>query len=257
MFDKKKLLIKKAYEKAKNELNRTKCSDVSILTYLTFELEGKFDSCKDVRTFVRYHKRLVKENKDYDIDEITLDQLSWYVGYDNFGDFCKNTLIEKDTGETKIELKIDQDEDSLSEKLSKIIINITNTPVFNVPQLAKNGMGVGAMIFTLMFGLAYGNGSLFGENKYMYWNGEKYIGTDSAYVNPTVEIVAMDKNVFNNFKKNMRPDTLTVENAMGKAWYSKYNNKVEFFTMDGVNPENGKELKKVTKHMVDFYAGIK
>ncbi|MBT2621364.1 hypothetical protein [Chryseobacterium sp. ISL-6] len=255
MYEKKKLLLKKAYEKAKKELNRTKCSDVSILTYLTFELEGKFGSSKDVRTFVRYHKRLIKDNRDYDIDEITLDQLSWYVGYNNFEDFCTNVLIEKDKGETKIELKIDQDEDSLSEKLSKIIINITNTPIFNVPQLAKNGMGIGAMILTLVAGLAYGGG--LGENKYMYWNGERYVGTDSTYVSPKFDVVAMDKNVYKNFKKITRPDTLTVENAIGKAWYSKYNNKVEFFTMDGINPENGKELRKVSEHMVDFYAGVK
>lgn len=255
MFVKKKLLVKTVFDKAKKELKKN--SKNSISEYLNSLFDEKFGYSKHERTFARYYKNLVQDGIDYGIDPITLDNLSWYIGYKDYEDFCDNYKIEKDKGETKIELKIDQDEDSLSEKLSKIIINITNTPVFNVPQLAKNGMGIGAMIFTLMFGLAYGNGSLFGENKYMYWNGEKYIGTDSAYVNPTVEIVAMDKNVFNNFKKNMRPDTLTVENAMGKAWYSKYNNKVEFFTMDGVNPENGKELKKVTKHMVDFYAGIR
>ncbi|MEI3788774.1 MULTISPECIES: hypothetical protein [unclassified Chryseobacterium] len=256
MFDKKKLLLKKAYEKAKKELNRIDPSDISVLSYLTLKLEERFDVVKDVRTFVRYHKRLIRENRDYDIDEITLDQLSWYVEYDNFEEFCENVVIEKDTGETKIELKIDQDEDSLSERLSKIIINITNQPIFNVPQLAKNGMGIGAIILTLAFGLAYNGGEL-GEDKYMYWNGEEYIGTSDANANPNSEVVAMDRNIFNHFKKITRPDTLTVENAVGKAWYSKYNNKVEFFTMDGKNPENGKELKRVSEHMVDFYAGIK
>lgn len=256
MFDKKKLLLKKAYEKAKKELNRANASNDSILNYLVLKLEEKFDSVKDIRTFVRYHKRLIRENSDYEIDEITLDQLSWYVGYDNFEKFCENAIIEKDTGETKIEVKIDQDEDSLSERLSKIIINITNQPIFNVPQLAKNGMGIGAMILTLAFGLAYQGGGL-GEDKYMYWNGEKYVGTSNAYVGPNSEIVAMDKNIFTHFKKITRPDTLTVDNAVGKAWYSKHNNKVEFFTMDGKNPENGKELKRVSPHMVDFYAGIK
>ncbi|SHH11604.1 hypothetical protein SAMN05421866_2184 [Chryseobacterium oranimense] len=256
MFDKKKLLLKKAYEKAKQKLNRIYSSNVSVLTYLALELEEKFGSVKDVRTFVRYHKRLIKENKDYEIDEITLDQLSWYVGYENFEKFCENATIEKNTGETKIELKIDQDEDSISERLSRIIINITNQPIFNVPQLAKNGMGIGVMVLTLAFGLAYQGGG-WGEDKYMYWNGEEYVGTSDANANPNSEVVAMDKNIFNHFKKITRPDTLTVENAVGKAWYSKYNNKVEFFTMDGKNPENGKELKRVSEHMVDFYAGIK
>ncbi|MFP3596412.1 hypothetical protein [Chryseobacterium sp. SIMBA_029] len=255
MFDKKKLLLKKAYEKAKKELNRIYSSNVSVLTYLVFELEGKFGSAKDVRTFVRYHKRLIKENEDYAIDEITLDQLSWYVGYDSFEAFCENAVSERDTGETKIELKINQDEDSLSEKLSKIIINITNQPIFNVPQLAKNGMGIGAMILTLAFGLTYQGGGL-GNDKYMYWNGEEYVSTNNTFVNPNSDVVAMDKNILTNFKKIMRPDTLTIDNAVGKTWYSKCNNKVEFFTMDGKNPENGKELKRVSEHMVDFYAGV-
>jgi len=255
MFDKKKLLLKKAYEKAKKELNRVDPSDISVLSYLTLKLEERFDLVKDVRTFVRYHKRLIRENRDYEIDEITLDQLSWYVEYDNFEAFCENAVIEKDTGETKIELKINQDEDSLSERLSKIIINITNQPIFNVPQLAKNGMGIGAMILTLAFGLSY-QGGKFGDDKYMYWNGEEYVSTNNTFVNPNSDVVAMDKNILTNFKKILRPDTLTIENAVGKTWYSKCNNKVEFFTMDGKNPENGKELKIVSEHMVDLYAGV-
>jgi hypothetical protein len=256
MYNKKKMLLKKAYEKAKKELNRINSSDVSVLTYLALELEGKFGYSKDVRTYVRYHKRLLKENKDYDIDEITLDQLSWYVGYVNFEDFSKNTVIEKETGDTRIELKIDQDEDSLSEKLSKIIINITNQPIFNMPQLAKNGMGIGAMVLTLVFGLVYGNGGkLFGENKYMYWKDDKYVGTDSAYVNSGIEVIAMNKSVLLHLRKINRPDTLTIENSEGKVWYDKSNNHVEFFTSPGIHPENGKALKDITKTIIDHHAG--
>jgi len=257
MYDKKKLLLKKAHEKAKKELNRSNSSDVSVLTYLALELESNFGYSKDVRTYVRYHKRLIKENRDYEIDEITLDQISWYVGYINFEDFCKNAVIEKEKGDTKIELKIDQDEESLSEKLSKIIINITNQPIFNVPQLAKNGMGIGAMVLTLTFGLAYGGGGeLFGENKYMYWNGEKYIGTNAANISPEVEVIAMNKEKISDFKKIMRPDTLTIENSKGKVWYDKSNNHVEFFTSPGMHPENGKALKDISERIINNHAGL-
>ncbi len=93
------------------------------------------------------------------------------------------------------------------------------------------------------------------EKKYMYWNGEKYIGTDSSYISPGIEIVAMDAHKLLHFKKIMRKDTLTDVNSLGKTWYSKYNNEVEFFTDDGVDPENGRELRKTSSFIIYKYAG--
>jgi len=257
MFEKRKLLMKTAYEKAKKELNRTKTSDVSVMTFLSLELEAHFGTSKDVRTFVRYHKRLLKDNKDYDIDEITLDQLSWYVGYKNFENFCENYSFEKDKGDTKIQLKIDHDEESLSEKLSKIIINITNTPVFNVPQMAKNGMGIGMLALVLFTGLSYGgNGDLNNNgNKCMYWDGDEYKLTSCNDKNPKHQLLPVDTVKLKYFKKITQPDTLNVDNSLGNIYYSKYNNEVEFFTMDGVNPNTGKSLRDATEHMLTKYAG--
>ena len=37
------------------------------------------------------------------------------------------------------------------------------------------------------------------------------------------------------------------------VWYSKKVNIVQFFNMDGENPENGDELKQITQHMMDKY----
>ncbi len=93
------------------------------------------------------------------------------------------------------------------------------------------------------------------EKKYMYWNGERYIATDSSYINPGIDIVAMNEHKFQYFKKIMRKDTLTDLNAVGKTWYSKYNNEVEFFTDDGIDPDNGRELRKSTSLIIFKYAG--
>lgn len=38
-----------------------------------------------------------------------------------------------------------------------------------------------------------------------------------------------------------------------KVWYSKKNNVVQFFNMDGENPENDVHLKPITPHMIDKY----
>lgn len=53
----------------------------------------------------------------------------------------------------------------------------------------------------------------------------------------------------------MRKDTLTDLNAAGKTWYSKYNNEVEFFTADGVDPDTGRELRRSTSWIIFKYAG--
>jgi len=37
------------------------------------------------------------------------------------------------------------------------------------------------------------------------------------------------------------------------AWHSKKNNIIQFFNMDGENPENGAEIKKVSKHIIATY----
>jgi hypothetical protein len=53
----------------------------------------------------------------------------------------------------------------------------------------------------------------------------------------------------------MRKDTLTNQNALGRTWYSKYYNEGEFFTDDGIDPDNGRELRKSTSLIIYKYAG--
>ena len=38
-----------------------------------------------------------------------------------------------------------------------------------------------------------------------------------------------------------------------KVWYSKKNNVVQFFNMDGVNPENDAELRKISEIIIEKY----
>ncbi|WP_374164476.1 hypothetical protein [Arcticibacter sp. MXS-1] len=88
----------------------------------------------------------------------------------------------------------------------------------------------------------------------MYWTGDRYIpvSCDAQIFNKT--IIALDTMKVAHFKRITRPDTITFK-ALGFVWYSKINNKVEFFTADGVNPEHSKkELKRATKYMIKKYA---
>jgi len=65
----------------------------------------------------------------------------------------------------------------------------------------------------------------------------------------------MNEYMFKYFKRITRPDTLTVNNSLGKVWYNKSKNHVEFFTSFGKHPENEKTLRDVSERILENYAG--
>ena len=82
----------------------------------------------------------------------------------------------------------------------------------------------------------------------MFWTGKEYIPTHCSET--ANGLIALDMKLVDNFKKITTPDTIT---SIKNVWYSKHQNVVEFFTADGVNPENGKELRALTTHMLQKY----
>ncbi|MBO6201570.1 MAG: hypothetical protein J6N74_08120 [Chryseobacterium sp.] len=82
----------------------------------------------------------------------------------------------------------------------------------------------------------------------MFWDGKEYIPTHCS--DTENGLIALDRKLVDNFKKITTPDTIT---SIKNVWYSKHQNVVEFFTADGVNPENGKELHELSQHMFDKY----
>ncbi len=297
---KKKILVKRVFDEAKKTLPRR--SKSSIAAYLSSEFEERFGYSKDERTFVRFYTALVEKNVDYDIDDVTLDWFSEYIGYDNYKAFRKInnfSKINEDSSSTSINVTFDNEAKSLTDKLHQIVINITTTPIFKLPEFLTKQSNLG-IIGVLICGGFIGNhfynnnkieasdrttvvDSLKKDNKvngtqtlvyvpqtlnsttanvkqnsekaslqkqYMYWNGNEYIPEDCNQ--PKNNLIAIDLKKLVNFKKITIPDTIT-EKSLSKVWYSKYNNEVEFFTADGVNPENGKELRQLTKHMWSNY----
>ncbi|WP_374465316.1 hypothetical protein [Chryseobacterium sp.] len=137
--------------------------------------------------------------------------------------------------------------------------------------MRKNGLGILEMTFVLFLvtgGVVFSNGKnskSFGiisgwessaiNKAYMYWDKDRYMATDSSSLGSQVEVVPMNEYMFKYFKKIMRPDTLTVANSLGKVWYNKSKNHVEFFTSFGKHPENEKTLKGVSERILENYAG--
>jgi hypothetical protein len=269
-----KLLINEVFRQGEIDSGKNKKNGIAL--YLKVHLET-FKLFIDEKTFVRYYDAFVLgRNKEINPDTDTLNKLSEYLGYKDFAEFSR-TFIKKDenANRTTIKINVDEDEESVSERFSKLIINITNEQNFKMPEFIKqNGFGIMEMILLVCLvtgNVAFSNnkktsgkialpfmsgGNVDTDKKYMYWNGERYIATDSSYINPEFEVVAMDKHSFQHLKRIMRKDTMTVKNSLGRTWYSKYNGNVEFFTADGIDPDTDRELRKSTLFIISKYAGV-
>jgi hypothetical protein len=250
----KKKLLEDVYEQASKEATETSFN--GILLHLERVLQDRYEGLS-YKTFENYYKAIVEKGEDYNIKRSTLDNLSKYLGYDDFSKYCSEWRT--------IEYTIQQ-------AVSKIVITIINKPIFTIPDIIKkNGLGIMEMAFVLLLvtgGVVFSNnktsqplgwmsswGSPATDKPYMYWDKDRYMATDSSSLHSRVEVVPMNDFTFINLKKIMRPDTLNAENSMGKVWYDKSNNHVEFFTSFGKHPENEKSLKDVTEHILEAYAG--
>ncbi|WDF46465.1 hypothetical protein PQ459_16375 [Chryseobacterium sp. KACC 21268] len=263
MYDKKKTLVKTAFEQAKRELKKENATKNYLAEYLSAHFEGLFGSAKTDKMFERYFTDLIQKNQDRFIDEITLDQLSRYVGYKDYDDFCKNFTFEnKINDSTTLKFSIDGDEQSF--KGTNFSFTLFNSPVFNLHDFLTKQSNLGIIGVILCGGLFVGNkmykanekmpeengnpATLFDSRQCMYWNGKEYI---PEYCNkPNNNLVAIDAKKVANFKKITKPDTIT---SIRNIWYSKYQNEVEFFTGNGENPENGSDLKPLTEHILGKY----
>jgi hypothetical protein len=266
-----KLLINEVFRQGEIDSGKNKKNGIAL--YLKVHLET-FKLFIDEKTFVRYYDAFVLgRNKEINPDTDTLNKLSQYLGYKDFAEFSR-TFIKKDenANKTTIKINVDENEESVSEKFSKLIINITNEQNFKMPEFIKqNGFGIMEMILLVCLvtgNVAFSNSKKMGsptilpfssvdvDKKYMYWNGERYIATDSSYIGPEFEVVAMDKHSLEYLRRITRKDTMTVKNSLGRTWYSKYNGNVEFFTADGIDPDTDRELRKSTTLIIGKYAGV-
>lgn len=268
-MSKRKLLIDEVFKQGKKESGKDAKSGIA--AYLWSYFDDHFSPSISDKTFIRYYDAFMRDNKEINIDSDTLNKLSQYVGYKDFSDFSR-TFVKKedDANKTTVKISIDKDEESLTEKLSNIIINITNEQNFKMPEfMKKNGMGILEIVLlicfttgTIVFSKKPNNkiqgfaGILESQPRCMYWDKSEYKQVDCQDKNPIYNHkISFDDEKMTYFKRIERKDTLTTENA-GKVWYSKYNGIVEFFTDDGVDPNNGRELRKATEYIIDKYAGV-
>ncbi|UFH30451.1 hypothetical protein LNP04_10710 [Chryseobacterium sp. C-71] len=270
-MSKRKLLIHEVFQKIKSKSEKDTKNGWA--TDLSDDIERKLGFIISVKTLSRYHDSFITGIKEETgIETLILNKLSEYLDYKDFTEFSR-TFTKKDdeANKTTVKISVDKDEESLTEKLSNIIINITNEQNFKMPEfIKKNGMGIMEIVLLICFttgtvafskkpnnqiqGIA---GILEPQPQCMYWDRSEYKLVDCQNKNPIYNHkISFDYEKMTYLKRIERKDTLTVENAYGKVWYSKYNGVVEFFTNDGVDPNNGRELRKATEYIIDKYAGV-
>ncbi|WP_454047792.1 hypothetical protein [Chryseobacterium sp. Marseille-Q8038] len=272
-MSKKKLLINEVFEQARRESEKTTKSGLASYLHLCFIDNLK---CYDIseKTFIRYYEDFVEGNSSRNIEPERLNKMCQYIGYKDFTDFSR-TFIRNDEKKnlTTVKISVDQDEEIISERLSKININIINEQHFKMPEFVRQN-SFGLVGIFLLGGFLIGNYYCSSGNRNvnepfnfltlpaiekncMYWDQNEYKLTDCNEDNPVLNVVPKDNIQIKYFKRITRKDTLTVDNALGKTWYSKVNGKVEFFTMDGIDPENKRELKRATEYIIRKYSGKK
>lgn len=270
-MSKRKLLINEVFERIKSKSDKDTKNGWA--TDLSDDIDKKLGFLISIKTLSRYYDSYVAGTKEETgIETLILNKLSEYLDYKNFADFSR-TIIKKDddANKTTVKISVDKDEESLSEKLSNIIINISNEQNFKMPEfMKKNGMGIMEIAFLICLttgSIAFSKkpnaqiqgiaGILHSGSYCMYWDKSEYKSVDCEDKNPVYNHrIPFDYEKMEYFKRIERKDTLTVENSFGKVWYSKYNGEVDFFTNDGVDPNNGRELRKATEYIIDKYAGI-
>jgi len=271
IMSKRKLLINEVFRKAKEETGIGTKSGLA--THICDQLEKTVKLTVSEKTLIRYYEIFVEENNDKDdvnVEPYKLDKLSQYINYKDFLDFSR-TFVKKDNdaNKTTVKISVDKNEESLTDKIINIFI--TNEQHFRMPEfMKKNGMGIMEIVLVLCFttgSIAFSKnpntqtqgfaGILQSDVKCMYWDKSEYKPVDCQDKNPIYNHkITFDYEKMTYFKRIERKDTLTVENGYGKVWYSKYNGIVEFFTDDGVDPNNGRELRKATEYIIEKYAGI-
>ncbi|MDN3695693.1 hypothetical protein QWZ06_27420 [Chryseobacterium tructae] len=247
----KKKLLEDVYKKASSEATETSFN--GIIQYLDRTLKDEFEPLS-YKSFENYYKAIVENDEDYNIKTSTLDNLSRYLGYETFKDYRSEWRTMEYT---------------IQQAISKIVITIINKPILAMPGVLKqNGLGIAGafLIISVLIGNHYSSKgksntplSFFGasveERSCMFWEDNEYRLANCEDKNPQRSLIPKDTVQLRYFKRITRKDTLTIDNALGKTWYSKYNGNVEFFTMDGVDPDTGRELRASTAYIIDKYAG--
>ncbi|MGZ4159648.1 MAG: hypothetical protein ACXVNF_02460, partial [Neobacillus sp.] len=94
---------------------------------------------------------------------------------------------------------------------------------------------------------------LTGHEGCMVWVDDRYQPIDCSEKSLHPPVYHINHQLVDNFKKIMKPDTLTPR-SIGKVWYAKFNGRVEFFTSAGPYPlDTNRRVLPMSEHILEKY----
>jgi hypothetical protein len=161
-----------------------------------------------------------------------------------YSQFSKNDFVEKERSDVFMEEKVAV-ETFAEGKSSTVRKNL------------KKKIGAGVLGLGVLFSAGYGiKESVFPKKECMIWveNHYEMIDCQDEKLGLLHEIVKPYQQAEFQLKKMEVCDTTSFfKNGKSIVFYSKKNGEVTFFNQDGVNPENGAQLKSITQYMINKY----
>jgi hypothetical protein len=120
----------------------------------------------------------------------------------------------------------------------------------------KQKIGISSLVVLGLFGAK----SMFlKEKECMEWKEDHYELVDCkdeqvGFANIKT-IIPYNEIEFERRELNVCDTTTFFKGDKPIIWYSKKNNVIQFFNMDGENPENDAEIKKITPYIIEKYVG--
>lgn len=218
-----KRVVIKAFEKGKREIPG-KTTKTLISEHISTVLLNDFKAQISGRTLRNLFDdaKSINESKDISINSEYVQGLCKYLGYQDYNDFVKETIVKSN---------------------NKFVSYARRHWVIILICLVTITSTIGIVSFN--------------KQRWMIWDNERYVEVDfseEAYSLNKLKLFNQDR--IENFQKII-PSCQTVffnEDGTEKLWYGK-NKKgdLEYFTSIGKHPETGKTLKPITVYMIKKY----
>lgn len=202
-------------------------------------------------------------------DDRNIELLAWLIDFEHrpYSKWQKKGIVMVPTGDNIDEIKAEAEKPGNEVAIpltAAVSLPVTEDPVFR--KISKTLPAIAALIVAAL--ITFGTYRYFqntgtpsvqtfaaasGASGCMYWNGERYQPLPCNKKLGDTLIVALDTIRLNHFQKIMRTDTIT-DKCIGKIWYFKADNKLEYFTAGGFHPVHPeRKLKPLSRHMLEKY----
>ena len=222
-------IVVAAFKKAEEKCVNTKKYQLS--EYISDQIEEVSNIRITSRTFVSYHKKYIEKEEDVATPKHeNIEYLCMFLGYDSYDDYVTKNynddiplpLPKKTTKNITIEKKTT----SVLWVLSVIIIGFV---VYTQLVIDKT------------------------PNNCMIWVTDHYEPIACSGKRGEIEL---DQETLKGMKQLIglcKGTTFFLPNDEPVVWYDKYNNKLTFFTKEGIHPTNGRTLKQISQYIINKY----